>query len=238
MPLGSGPVGYSDWQRISNWDGPVIWELLTKAITGEAESAVIDSSRYGYIGGRAFITAEPFRLSFTWYADKAATKPLGERWVEIDPNITQPVQLRIPNMGPFVKVALLGKEGTSKGIATLRLYLTNRVDPLQLIPRQVLLLTHRKEAGDPELVTVYPTDYFAGPVTCHIETEGAGTNAFLEVERGPGIWATTDLMQVPATTTFGTQRLIVPPGAWRLTVSSAPGKALNVDILASMTGSS
>lgn len=230
--------GYSDYQRIVNWDGPVIWEILTKAVTGEAESAIADCSRYGYILGRAFLTGEPFRLTFRWFLDEGATKPIGERWVELDPNIGQPAQLRIPNMGPWVQVHLEGKEGASKCTATIRLGLTNRTDPLLVIPRQPLLLARNKAAADPEADTFYPTDYYAGPALCHIEDEGQNVRCFLEVATGPGIVSTADLIESPAGPIFTDQKIILPPGMWRITGISAVGKTFALRVTASYTGSS
>jgi hypothetical protein len=239
MPLGAGPAGYPDWRRIVDWDGPVVWEILTKAITGEAESGVIDCSRYGYIGGRAFCTPEPLQLRLEWFADQAATKPVGQWLMVISPLVANPAQLRIPNMGPFVRVHLEGKEGTTKSTATVRLYVTNRIHPLQLIPVNSVIVHSALAYAEGESKFVTPTDYYAGPVEVNYESNvGAATAVVVEMEVQPGVLAACPILRFGATVPSAQQKIILPAGAFRLHIANeGAARSINVNLQTSLTGS-
>jgi hypothetical protein len=240
MPLGAGPVGSPDWRRIVDWDGPAVWEILTKAITGEANSGVSDCSRYGYLAGRAFVTGEAFQLRIEWFSDQAATKGLGQWVMVLNPSVSNPAQLRIPHMGPFVRVVLEGKEGTSKCTATVRLFHSNRIHPLQLIPVNSVLMHNTHLYPEKGLSTISPTDYFAGPCEVEYESDVAGaTPVLIESEVGPGIFITTALLRFPNTQPSGQAKVILPAGSWRVTaVNEAGERHININITAALTGSS
>lgn len=231
--------GYSDYQRIVNWDGPLVWEILTKAITGEANSGVINCARYGYIAGRVSLTGEDFQLRMEWFSDEAATKQLGQMVMTLSPSVQNPAQLRIPNMGPWVRVVLEGKEGAAKCTATARLFLSNRIHPLQLIPVAPMIFRSTHTYAVSENLFIGPFDYYAGPAEVNYETNVAGTvTLVLEAEPAPGVVVAFCILRFTEAQLSGQAKVIIPPGMWRIRVANGAGeRTINVNVTASLTGS-
>lgn len=177
MALGSGPRGYADWQRVVNWDGPSILDH-TGAVPGggPVSSGILEASRYGYIGGIIQANNPSVKVTLEWFLDAAGTILLAKRTLWLAVNITNPAQLRVPNLGPWVRVST--NKASGEYTLTAHLFLTNRTHPCELIPSESLLINTVPTIATAGEVTIFPTDYFAGPAWLWIET-GAGAGQFI-----------------------------------------------------------
>src|SRR5258708_14340380 len=126
MTLGAGPLGYRDWQRVVNCDGPVLLNLGAAELTGNFTSAAIDVSRFGYLAGRMNVGTNPVNVFISWFADQALTVQLGERLILLDPSIAEGY-VRIPNLGPWLQIKLAPNLSNTKWHPVVRLIGTNRV---------------------------------------------------------------------------------------------------------------
>ena len=238
-PLVSPPArGYQPWQRIENYDSGALWSGNAQVINANLPiPQPLDVSRYAYLGGYVSLSAGVLYLVLNYYADAAATVGLGARFIVIDSAINAPVQIRIPNLGPFVSggFVLIGASAT----VTWTIIGTNRAHPLEIIPAHPILIDQEGtniNAG--ATLTVYPGDYCAGPAHIRAVLSQAG-GLYLDYETLAGVWNVLTSAGLAAGGGFD-ENVILPPGAWRIRVQNTSGVAatLSLTVWPSLTGSS
>ena len=239
MPLlASSNRGYADWQRVENWDTGDLWSASGNNVAVGTASPILDVSRSGYLGG--YLTGSGVGAIFTatWYIDAAGTIPIGTRAFVLIDNILSEAQVRLPNLGPFVQLALDPLTNGNFSYSA-QVFGTNRVHPLEFIPSHAALI---EETNTPVPATstlfYYPQDYYSGPVQVYTSPTGAVTVAIQLIDP-LGNWYNTTLYTVAANAN-DTREGIAPPGAWRMAVVNGGGSSVNISLAVtpSMTGSS
>lgn len=163
MPLApSGSRGYPPWQRIQNYDSPVLWSSSPVLSTVTVTSPVIDVSRYAYLGGSLDSTHLAFWVDIQWFVDAAATVRVGRQQFLVDVS-TAACKLRLPNLGPFCVISCAPAPGPSFS-AVINVFGTNRVHPLEFIPETPQLLTWEAQTIPNGQSYVNIPDYYSGPV--------------------------------------------------------------------------
>jgi hypothetical protein len=240
-PLVAAPNrGYGDYQRIANWDSGVQWSVSSALGNANIQSPVLDFSRAAYIGGFMNVTGNPLLVSIGWCADPGFTVFMGTRQFIVSPLMGFPAMLRIPNLGPFAQITVQSITGNNFQLFT-QILSTNRVHPLEFIPRQPVVVDQQNVAVAANVsVPVYPTDYYSGPMSVWVDFNQAGMNASLQALNSVNVWDFID--ERPPTTVAGvaTYVMVAPPGAWRFLVTNNNAAATNYYLTAtpSTTGAS
>jgi hypothetical protein len=139
MTLGQGPRGYQDYQREENYDGPTLLakEPLNPLKGGEVTKGIYNVSTYAALALFMKVSEGAFRVVIRWYADEAETVALGTRSFRFNQAVGFEGQLRISNLGPYVKIQFMG-EAASNG-ADVSLVPTNRLPTQEGIPQTALV---------------------------------------------------------------------------------------------------
>lgn len=233
-----GPGGYPDGQRVQNWDSPSLFSASPANSAAQIVSGVLNVSRFAYLVLYANLTGSPGDCAITidWYQDRGATDLIGSRQVILSHSI--PIaQWRPVNLGPYAIVQISPASGNLTG--SFNLVASNRVHPLEFVPVNAVLVDNQNLAIAANGVdTLYPSDYYAGPLYVWL-TPNFGTGfVVVEALTSSGNW---DVVGGAKITTTGYQSLtpVVPPGAWRLLVENtvAAASTLGIAAVASVTGS-
>lgn len=238
-PLVNAPNrGYADWQRVDNYDSGQLYSDPGTSGAGSIATSVLDVSRYGYIAGYDFAAAGSFEAGFFWYIDAAATVGVGLRQFMLDSNITDDAQYRLPNMGPFLKVAW-STIGAGPWTHRAELFGTNRVHPLELIPRSPVLIDQQAIAiAAGATATFYPSGYYSGPAQWWVETGTQVGSLRFQYLTTAGTWDILNELPSVAATSDGSGIAVVPSGAWRaqLTNEGAVSASFYLTVTPTMTG--
>lgn len=229
--------GYSDYQRVDNWDGPILDQQTMHTFNAPEQSGVLDVSRYAYIGGSmTATTGTAYSFTANWYADQAASEFVGSRIFVIQASMGHQMQFRLPSIGPWL--SMIWTPVTANAIRTNVIQATNRQHPLEIVPVTSILLTKQGVSIPATTTTRYfPTDYYSGPA--RVWVSGAGIVGFLGVEYldTTNTWNPIDEMPLAAGDNRGT--ITTPTGAWRIYVDNTTASAQTVDVVVtpSTTGS-
>lgn len=225
--IGAPNRGYADYQRLENFDSGVLLRVATPIQNSQYTSAVLDMSRYAYLGGLMSCGTGGIGLVvITWWADAAATILLGERAFTMNNQMGNAAQLRLPNLGPFVIIQCnaIGA-GTYQFNATV--IGTNRVHPLEMIPLTSLLLDWN-QSFPVGTTSVFHTSYYAGPalVTAVLPSSGVG----ISLSHSDSAGTPQQYDQLNVVTGAAVQRFItsVPEGICWANVINLSGSPQNV----------
>lgn len=224
------------------------WTKLSNKTTYPT-SGTYDVSQYRYLGG--FVGLEPGETSagvvtFDWYKDRAGTELVGVQGLPVSSLIVSTAQLRVPNLGPYVKVTFTPftqpyPEKCAAGGCpfAMRLFGTNRPSLLPLIPGDSILIdtVPTPEPGVvpkvvPEVVppetstAIYPDDYFTGPVRLFLESSPGVTATLYGTDLTGENWPLDKLSASGSTTTFA------PFGTWFVVVSNPTTSPAGVTLAA------
>ena len=239
MPLLASPNrGYADWQRVENWDTGLLINQTIPSGSNFYQSSVLDVSRSAYLSGYIGVTPGDATIGFTWYDDLAGDNTLGYRQYNMSSSINNVAQLRIPNMSPFCQVTA-SKLGAFNYGASLLIWGTNRYHPLELIPREPVLLAHAGIAlAASGTNRYYPSDYYAGPVQVNAFC-GQSYQLFMEWLSDTDTWTSINNI-TGGTGTIQTVTMLAPPGAWRVGITNQTATATteSIRITPTYTGSS
>jgi hypothetical protein len=229
--------GYADWQRVENWDGPVLFEDVGRASAGDILSPILDVSRYAYLGGYDSVGNNNALVVFTWYADSAGLKPVGVREFTLSPSIGNPAQYRIPNLGPYVQIRW-AEFPAGAFTHTARVFPTNRFHPLEFIPSHPELI-HAVNVpfAIGQNINFWASDYYGGPVQLHTWSGQSAMEYAIQYVDVTNVLQYAAVLDPPNANTKTTA--LVPCGAWKVNVSNTGGLATTVylTVIASATGS-
>lgn len=222
-PLAQPPVrGYSDWQRVANYDTDLIISMAPLGSMVTVKSSTVDVSRFACVYSRITSTVSTFLVSFNWFSDPAGLFTLGSRQLVMTWQLGVDLRPRLTNRGPFMNVTMnpIGGVAFTGNLDTLA---TNRESPLEMTPQNALLLDVQSvviNAGTTS--TFYPSDFYAGPMLMWMGVTGASVTPTLEALSGAGVWETITQDSIAiATNKYFTW--IAPSGAWRLQVQNGGG---------------
>jgi len=218
-PLVTAPArGYTDYQRLENWDSGVVWVLPCALGNATIFSPILDCSRFAYVGGHVYDANNQHIETYSWYSDKDATVTLGQRSFVVNSNVTTAAQLRLPNLGPFLQVRLAAiAAGLFQPCGAL--VFTNRPHPLEFVPSSPVLISRQVAAlGAGATDTLYPSDYYAGPVSVWVQPSNAAFQFALKGADPAGTDVFFDFRPLPVgNSTFN---LVTPPGLWYVQVTN------------------
>lgn len=240
MGLGStgGERGYPDWQRVSNWDGPVFYSANAVLHKGSAAlPAPINVDRYSSVEGKIRALKNPVKVTFVWLSAASGGVTIATRRFEVDPLIVNACNLHLPSLGPWLSVEWNPAEAATEWELTATLLLTNREYPLEMVPLESLLLNASHEFTEAGAFAVYPTTYYAGPIRLLLSQSVVATlTAKLEVETGAGVWVPIDTVAITGAETK-VVTMVAPLGAWRVVLEATAATTAICRATASSTGS-
>lgn len=169
----TGPFGFPDWQHQRPLDGPLLLDVNALASLQANIFGPVYVGRWARIGGDLFVTNQLAQWTFTWYADQAATKQLGQRIFITDPGIGAHLTFMLPNLGPWVTVSYGCANVLPTPVITTHLFGTNREQPVEVF-------SIGPQLGSRWPVTVlngtandwYLDGYHCGPANLHVEPTG------------------------------------------------------------------
>lgn len=236
MPLMSAPSrGYTDWQRVENWDSGVLFSNNgAAAITGDG-TGLLDVSRYAYLSGFDEVTGGNVQATYAWFADAAGLVGCGGRTIMFEGQNSRQAQYRLPNLGPYVQIGWQLATGASFN-HTCVIMATNRAHPLEMIPGNSLLIYESNfnlPAGDTFL---YPGTMYTGPVQIWTHALGASVILVLQMMLSNGTYDA--MIQLPGANGEQVFNWTAPQGAWRLRVANSGAAVPGVYLMAtaSLTG--
>lgn len=224
MPLAPpGTRGYTDWQRIENWDDAIAYGHDTQPIGAGELSDIFDTSRYAYLGGFDQLVAGQALVALGWFADIGGTVNVGGQEFTLDSRIIGTAQYRIPHRGPFFGIQWLPLNA-SNPTHKVQLFNTNRPDIRQFVPSESAIISRQDvnvNAGATD--TVYPTDYYAGPVQLALNVNGGPWAIIIRCLSTAGVWEYID--EITATNSTAEYKKVMPSGAWRIEATNGGGGA-------------
>lgn len=236
-PLISSPNrGYGDYQRTDNADSGVIWASDTALRATGQTSPILDVGRFEYLGGSLSCQVPNAVVQFHWYMDAAATISAGSRFITLDPNIGNPAQTRIINLGPFLIVTVtLHNPGFNS--VDVKVWGSTRYFPLECVP-QVGVLIDMDAVPMPAGNSVFwPSDYYSGPL--HVASFSPSVNyAWVIRYATPAVvYSICDGSPTIATQQWYQAESVVPLTSWHvLVVNSGAPSTIYFKATASMTG--
>lgn len=226
-------IGYPDGQRVSNFTGPTLWSSNTGpvALVPALRLGPFDVSRYGFLGGSLQVSGGFSSVVLTWYEDQAEQYPIATREFFLAPNITEPAQIHLPNLGPYVSI--LASSGESGATLTGQLLGTNTPHPLEFIPVNTqFVYEYGKAINANTAIYLYPTDYYSGAL--HVWYESNGAMFFIiETLQGDGVWNYHSQLATPSAGAQFDQTILVPGGAWRWHLANTGTSSLTYYLAAS-----
>lgn len=238
--LGAGSYGYNDYQRIINYDGPVLLAETSAKAKGPKTFGPVNVSRWLATQIRVG-PKEPARnglLTCEWATEKTGGEPLGERQIPFTSHLGI-MQLLVPNLGPWLTVQLeWGGTGVTFVCSASNRLITPAGIVTPTVPVIIPVSTHKLKAA--EGVTVYPASYAAGPIGVRLTASGKAASATLEALNPEGEWEAVTVRELAGTLLSESLSLIAPLGAWRLHVVNTAALEAEVTLaaVASPTGAS
>ena len=237
-PLVSTPNrGYSDYQRIDNYDTGVIIDESIPVQTAPVLSSVADVSRYASLAGLATASVGLMSMEFDYYSDSALSDLVSTRKIQLVDQIQPGAQLHFLNLGPFLQVKFSSTAGANYSGGAL-LFATNRIHPLDIIPQLSELIDIQNAGiGAGTIATTYPNAYYAGPAAVGAYCTVAGAILTLRTLSPLGTWDIFDQLPPLPANTWQRFTTVLPPSAWRAEFNN-PGAAANyyTTVVPSTTG--
>ena len=237
-PLANAPNrGYGDWQRIVDWDSPILFHESGVTHNADFATPVMDVSRFAYLGGIDFVQVNNCAVAVAWFADAGATELVGERVFILGMTMQTPAQYRMPNLGPFVQLQYLRIAGVSFTHSCF-LFGTNRQHPLEAVPAIAsFLLSASGTVANGFSVQGNPENYYAGPALAYFSTPAANWSLqFKTIDSNNASYTFDTIVTTGNNTRFTT---VVPFGYWFVSINNQSGASGNFSLVmsASETGS-
>lgn len=238
-PLASPPQrGYPDWGRVVDWDSPLLFSINRAATQNSDTSGFQDVSRFETVALNGFCNPAA-AVAVRWALDPAGVVSVGDRLFVLSPGIIGAAAARLTNLGPFVRMSWAGIGGANFANVA-KMFASNRGYPLEWMPNNALLRSDVNVAvGAAGSVQVFPSDYYAGPVSAIVESAGGNTAFLAQAFTPTGTAISISPTVTPAAGVVAALDFVAPAGAWWILVFN-PGAATTYTITAvpSMTGSS
>ena len=235
-PIAAPPArGFADFQRTGPWDSGTLYDDPGTNLNGPASTGVLDVSRFAYLCGYDLALVLPVKVVASWSDPSNSIGTTGQRVFTLSPNVQNFAQWRLLNLGPAVEVTWTPLGGAAWN-HTAAVFASNRDAPLEMAPIEPVVIDQDTVAiGAASTATVYPTDYYAGPVQVAVHAADAMT-LILDYLNPAGVWRQFYVLTLPA---GGWQNVtaLVPEGAWRARVTNAGGASTyDLKIVPSLTG--
>lgn len=219
-PLVAAPSrGYADWQRVDNWDSPTLWNVTPSIGNAIVQSPIIDVSRFAYLSGVMEEDTSQCVVDLRWLSASSGGSFIGFRTFVLSTLIPNFAYVRVPNLGPFLQIQVSPIAAANFEFSATLLG-TNRVHPLEFIPRNPTLIDKQAQTvGAGAAATVYPGDYYAGPMRIWA-TCGATYSWALYFLNTVGVWDFVEQIQTQGASVNSSVNTVAPPGAWRVVLTN------------------
>ena len=230
-------IGYPDFQRVVNWDSPVLYADSVLNETTYAQSGALDVSRYGYMGGYLEVSVGYCTVTLEWFLDQAMTTIVGQREFVLDQHVANICQPKMQHMGPFLQVTVEAI-ANAPFTASWSLFATNRASSLDFVPVDALLIdefTTSLNAG--ASYRLYAGDYYAGPASMWFQAPAAQWAIYYNMLDVTGAQEIVNLFN-PAQGNNNINFVTIP-GYWYIDVVNGSGSvgSFYITVHPSLTGS-
>ena len=210
-------IGYPDFQRVVNWDSPVLYSGSVTGETTYVQSGALDVSRYAYMGGYMQCYVGYCTVTLEWFLDQAMTTIVGQREFTLEQHIANICQPKIAHMGPFLQVTFEAI-GNAPFTADWSLFATNRAYPLEFVPVLSVLMDNVAETLTTGSSTdTYPGSYYAGTIQLTAYITNPPTRFTIESMDLQANWNAVAYLD-SGTDNLPNFTALVPDGAWRITL--------------------
>lgn len=234
-PLGQGPEGYADWQRIVNYDGSQLLTVTNVPIGAGITRGPVQVSRFAALQGRFFhiATAVDFSVTLTWLSAKAGGETLGSLTFCHDGANEAVGNVSIPNLGPWVKLDIAG----AGSVPSIHLSGSNRAGLPLFVPRNAIFTSGAHAFGGAGGSVISPVDYWAGPAQVLLFAGVAVAFVDIEALIEPATWVKVDRVVANAGTLV-MQRVNLPATACRYNLQVNGASTVEMTVTPFRTGSS
>lgn len=224
-------AGYPDWQRVQNWDGPVLWQTNVVQGTVQQSSGLLDVSRFHTLSLYVDQNIGNATLFIEWFFDSAGTIASAARTIYLSALVNGGSFLRLPNLGASCKIFVQPIAGGNFE-TTLIAAGSNRVAPTEAaIPQDTLVRVLNQPLAASGVVQFYPNFLYSGPVRTWFSAPAAGWYMQIQSIDGNGNW-----QYVHGFTSAGTGDnslgWVMPPSACRFQVTNPTAAAGNFYLVA------
>lgn len=232
-------IGYSDWQRVVDWDSPTIYSDSVEHTAGQTTaSGALDVRRFHGISITLTPTIETQRVEIIWYQESALANIIGSRRFFTSPLMPSRCQCQLVNLGPIVqvKITCLGERWRSNVLVTA----SNRQRPTEVIPTTEIL--HSILNGTIEATTTttaYAQSYFSGPVSILYSDIAARVSFTIEVlTEFEELSFRPIFVRQPGAESFSNETIVLPLGPIRTKIANANAVPTRITyvVIASTTG--
>jgi hypothetical protein len=236
-PLGAGPEGYKDFQRIANYDGPLLASLAQVKKSGQVKTPRLQVSRFATLWAIAEVTENAPALEFEWFSAASGGSSIGSRIVWLTEHIGRYAVLSLPNFGPWVQVSLFTNVNYS---ATASIFASNRTQQIGFQPIEPMVMALNEPVKAGETKDLYPSSYASGPAQINARALTQNGTFAIEALTEPGLWVPTYVSELAGGGAPLNTQVVLPLGAWRVSVTNGTGVEASyiVRITPSSTGSS
>jgi hypothetical protein len=236
MAGSAGPTGYADYQRTENWDSPLIREAVKLEHVGSQAFGRFNCARYAFLVGRMGVENQGIKLILRWWSAEEGGVIIGERSWLLTQIINNVLQLRIPNMGPWLEIEYESEGGVWHETAILGF--SNRVFPTEVIPpTEFILSAEHKFVGAGETFEFTPENYFSGPVRVGIEQPAEAEDVIkLIVSNTLGTTRAIEQLNLKKKVDAGT--MYMPLGWAKFSMVGGVAQLVKITVTPILTGSS
>lgn len=244
-PVGSqGPEGSPDYQRVVNWDASQFVSLIGGSKTGVQSFGPFNVSRYGYlagtVGGDIVGNTEDFLLFLEWSTEENFNHVCGFKRIWVPANQRAKMQLRTPNMGPWLKCGVKPATEATAFKPSLLLFPTTRYSPIEVIPANGVIAneTVEVEPGGGQ-VDIPPETMHSGAMRIKVFGEVSGWTVWMQALVGHNTWAVCEVIS-GGLNENKTVTTIAPSTGWKFTAINSSGAKGKISVTAwpSFSGSS
>jgi hypothetical protein len=235
-PIGAGGLGYLDYQRTVNWDGPLLFSAQEKLLQEGQEYGNWDVSRYASLLARLEVFTNPIKVNLAWSTAGGPFSGLSAvRQFVLDPNILAPLQLLIPNLGPTVNMTTTTPVLQTAKL-TANIHGSNRVSVLPFLAIKPHLLNVAHAFPVAGSFKAYPNSYYAGPAKVRAFASEATGFFLLEAEIEPNEWVFVESWETAAGAVKQLD-ILLPGTAWRINMETLAKGEASLTITPALTGS-
>lgn len=232
------PEGYPDYQRIANFDGPLLYSKPNQLVNGTVESPRLAVSRYLSTAGNMSpgIGGEPdVEVTFQWWSAEKAGFLIASRTFILSKETSLGANFNIRNEGPWLVV----RTTIANGHWSIQMFASNRALDVEFVTQEVTAF-HVSEVLAPAAEKIFfPPILASGPTQVFAQMLGNTIGIAVDMATTPAGY--TALYQVGLLENeIKNDRLILPSTAWRVrTLTGAKaGGTLVFTLSTSTSGSS
>ncbi len=235
-----GAHGYSDYQRVANWDGPLSVNINAAKHNAEFATETFFTGRYQSLLLNGGVGKAPISMEIQWFADAARTIFLGRRFMWLSPSIPNALQANIRNLGPWCWIIFRPEKAGAEYELTLRAIQSNRILPVEVPSTLPSLLEVIAFGIGAKTEFLFPFNYFGGAAYIHCAVVGPACLIALQAQGSNGTFIHIWEQEVGGAAPKNANAVVqLPLGTWLCAITNEVAEAatVNVSVLPGVTGS-